>query len=57
MAVPYFVYLLLKMPGKIRVLTFRDDLKKSYDWDQEAIEYASTTCMPEPSSEVFAATQ
>jgi hypothetical protein len=40
MAVPYYVYLLLKMPDKIWVLTFRGDLKKSYDCDQEAIEYA-----------------
>jgi hypothetical protein len=32
-------------PGKIGVLTFRSDLKKSYDYDQEAIEYASTTLM------------
>jgi hypothetical protein len=42
------------MPGKIEVLTFTGDLKKSYDCDQEAIEYASTVHVPEPSSEVFA---
>jgi hypothetical protein len=41
MAVPHYVYLLLKMPGKIDVLTFCGDLKKSYDCDQEAIEYAA----------------
>jgi hypothetical protein len=40
MAVPHYVNLLLKMPGKTRVFTFRDDLKNSYDCDQEAIEYA-----------------
>jgi hypothetical protein len=40
MAVPHYVYLLLKMPVKTGVLTFRGDLKKSYDCDQEAIEYA-----------------
>jgi hypothetical protein len=28
MAIPHYVYLLLKMPGKTRVLTFRGDLKK-----------------------------
>jgi hypothetical protein len=55
MAIPLYVYLLLKMPGKTGVLTFRGDLKKSYDCDQEAIEYALNTCVPEPSSEVFAA--
>jgi hypothetical protein len=55
-AVPHYVYQLLKMPGKTGVLTFRGDLKKSYDCDQEAIEYAPTTRMPERSSEGFAAT-
>jgi hypothetical protein len=57
MAIPYYVYLLLKMPVKIGVFTFRGDLKKSYDYDQEAIEYALTTRVPEPSSNVFAAAQ
>jgi hypothetical protein len=57
MVVPHYVYRLLKMPGKTGVLTFRGDLKKSYDYDQEAIEYASITGMPKPSSEVFAAAQ
>jgi hypothetical protein len=51
MVVPHYDYLLLKMPGKIGVLTFRSDLKKSYDCNQEAIEYASTTHVPQPSAE------
>jgi hypothetical protein len=34
MAVPHYVYLVLKMPGKTGVLTFRGDLKKLYDYDQ-----------------------
>jgi hypothetical protein len=38
MAVPYYIYLLLKMPGLSGVLTLRDDLKKSYDCNQEAIQ-------------------
>jgi hypothetical protein len=38
MAVPHYVYLLLKMPGKTGVLKFRSDLKKSYDCDQEAFD-------------------
>jgi hypothetical protein len=46
MAVPHYIYLFLKMPGKTGVLTLCGDLKKSYDYDQEAIEYASTTHMP-----------
>jgi hypothetical protein len=49
--------MLLKMPSKIGVLTFHTDLKKSYDCDQEAIEYASTTRMPKPSSVFMAAQQ
>jgi hypothetical protein len=53
MAVPHYVYLLLKIPSKTGVLTFRDDLKKSYDYDQEVIEYAATSHVPEPSTEVF----
>ncbi|XP_025815536.1 uncharacterized protein LOC112892619 [Panicum hallii] len=57
MVVPHYVYLLLKMPGKTGVLTFRSDLKKFYDCDHEAIEYAMTSCMPEPSAEVLVATQ
>jgi hypothetical protein len=57
MAVPHYVYLLLKMPGKIGVLTFCGDLKKSYDCDQEEIEYAATSRVPEPSAEVFVAAQ
>ena len=31
------------MSGKTEVLTLRDNLKKSYDYDQEAIKQASTT--------------
>jgi hypothetical protein len=54
---PHYIYLLLKMPGKTGVLTLRDDLKKSYDCEQEAIEYATTSHMPEPSAEVLADSQ
>jgi hypothetical protein len=57
MAVPHYVYLLLKMLGKSGVLTFRGDLKKLYDCDQEAIEYASISRVPNPSSEVLVAAQ
>jgi hypothetical protein len=57
MAVPHYVYLLLKMPGRSVVLTLRGDLKKSYDCNQEAIQYASTTRVPDASGEVLAAAQ
>jgi hypothetical protein len=56
-AVPHYVYLLLKMPGKTGVLMLRGDLKKSSDCDQEAIEYATTSRMPEPSAEVLVVMQ
>jgi hypothetical protein len=57
MAVPHYVYLLLKMPGRSGVLTLRGDLKKSYDCNQEAIQYASTMHVPDASGEVLAAAQ
>jgi hypothetical protein len=57
MAMPHYIYLLLKMPSKIGVLMFCGDLKKSYDCDQEVIEYATTSRMPEPCAEVFSAVQ
>ena len=34
MAVPHYVYLLLKMPGKTGVLTFRGDLRKSFECEK-----------------------
>jgi hypothetical protein len=43
------------MLGKTGVLTLHGDLKKSYDCDQEAIEYATTSRVPEPFTEVLAA--
>jgi hypothetical protein len=57
MAVPHYFYLLLKMPGKTTVLTLRGDLKKLYDYDQEAIEYTTTSHVLEPSTKVLMATQ
>jgi hypothetical protein len=56
MIVPHHFFLLLKMLGKIGVLTLHGDLKKSYDCDQEAIEYPTTSREPEPSAEVLAVT-
>jgi hypothetical protein len=45
------------MPGKTGVLTPLSDLKKSYDCDQEVIEYATTSRVPKPSAEVLTAAQ
>jgi hypothetical protein len=55
MAVLHYVYLLLKMPGRSGVLTLRGNLKKSYDCNQEAIQYASTAHVPDASGEVLVA--
>ena len=37
MAVPHYVYLLLKMPGKTGVLTFHGDLQKSFECEKQVI--------------------
>ena len=42
MAMPHYVYLLLKMPGNTRVLSLRGDLLKSFECDNEALDHAST---------------
>ena len=38
MAIPHYLYHLLKMLGPNGVLSFRGDLKRSYDYDSEAIQ-------------------
>jgi hypothetical protein len=57
MVVPHYVYLLLKLLGNSGMLAFLRDLKKSYDYNQEAIEYASTLHVLNPSTEVLVAAQ
>jgi hypothetical protein len=57
MAVLHYIYLLLKMLGLSGVLTLRGDLKKSYDCNQEVIQYASTTRVPDALGKVLAAAQ
>lgn len=41
MAVPHYPYLLLKMPSPNGILSFRGDLKRSYDCDTEAVQIAA----------------
>ena len=53
MAVPHYVYLLLKMPGKTGVLTFSGDLQRSLECEKEAITYASTNRLPDTAGEVL----
>ena len=57
MAIPHYVYLLLKIPAKIGVLTFRGDLQRSFECEKEAITYASTNRLPDTAGEVLAAAQ
>ena len=57
MVAPHYVYLLLKMPGKTGVLTFRRDLQRSFECEKEAITYASTNRLPATAGEVLAAAQ
>jgi hypothetical protein len=38
MAIPRYPYLLLKMPGPNDVLSLRDDLKRAFDCDVQAIQ-------------------
>ena len=54
MAVPHYVYLLLKMPGKTGVLTFSGDPQKSFECEKEAITYASSNRLPDTAGEVLA---
>ena len=53
MAVPHYVYLLVKMPGPNGVLTFRGDLERSSHCNQEAIQYVTTSRVPTTSDEVL----
>src|SRR6185437_6556370 len=54
MAVPHYVYLLLKMPGNTGVLSLRGDLLKSFECDKKAIDHAATIRVPSSVSEILA---
>ena len=55
MAVPYYVYLVFKMPRPKGVTALQGDLKHSYDCDTEAVELAATNQVPNAMMEVFTA--
>jgi hypothetical protein len=57
MALPHYVYLLVKMPGPSGILSLRGDLRKLYDCDQNTIEYASTSRVPDTAMQVLAASK
>ena len=57
MAIPHYVYLVLKMPGPKGELTLRGDLRRSYECDTEAVEIAATSQAPSPMQQVFLASK
>ena len=57
MEVLHYVYLVLMMLGPNVVLSLRGDLRKSYNCNQEAIEYASISWVPNSMIEVLIASK
>src|SRR5688572_26875798 len=57
MAIPHYVYLVLKMPDPKGELTLRGDLRRSYECDTEAVEIAATTQAPSLTQQVFTASK
>ena len=54
MAIPHYVYLILKMPAPNGVLSLKGDLKISHDCDVEAVEFAAAAQVPTQMMEVLA---
>jgi hypothetical protein len=57
MAVPHYIYLVLKMPSPAGVLSLQGDLKISIDCDTEAVELAATNQVPDTTMEIYAASK
>jgi hypothetical protein len=57
MAVPYYTYLVLKMPSPAGVLSLQGDLNISFDCDTEAVELAATNQVPNAMMEIYAASK
>jgi hypothetical protein len=53
LAIPHYVYLVLKMPGPKGVLVLQGDLKRSYDCDTEAVKFVATTQVPIAMMQIF----
>jgi hypothetical protein len=54
MAVPYYTYLVLKMPSPAEVLSLQEDLKISFDCDTEAVELTATNQVLNTMMEIYA---
>jgi hypothetical protein len=57
MAVPYYTYLVLKMPSPIGVLSLQGDLKISFDCDTKVVEFAATNQVPNAMMEIYVASK
>jgi hypothetical protein len=57
MAVPQYMYLVLKMPSPAGVLSLQGDLKISFDCDTEAVELAATNQVPNAMMEIYVASK
>jgi hypothetical protein len=57
MVVPYYTYLVLKMPSPAGVLSLQGDLRISHDCDTEAVKIASANQVPNAMMEVYAASK
>jgi hypothetical protein len=57
MAVPHYMYLVLKMPSPAGVLSLQGYLKISFDCDTEAVELAATNQVPNTMMEIYAASK
>jgi hypothetical protein len=57
MAVPPYMYLVLKMPSPAGIISLQGDLKISFDCDTEAVELAATNQVPNTMMEIYAASK
>jgi hypothetical protein len=55
MAISHYTYLVLKMPSPAGVLSLQGDLKISFDYDTEVVEFAATNQIPNTMMEIYAA--
>jgi hypothetical protein len=57
MAVPHYMYLVLKMPSPAAVLSLQGDFKISFDCGTEAVEFTATNQVPNVMMEIYAASK
>jgi hypothetical protein len=57
MAVPHYMYLVLKMPSPAGILSLQGDLKISFNCGTEAVELVATNQVPNAMMEIYAASK